>query len=100
MPFKIQEEKSKSKFKVEPINYKFDKPLGDHLLKHPWIKPTNSIYSCIGRPKSGKSVLIDNIFKSKGDKRIFKYVFDKIFLFVPASSYHPENSVFGKLKPE
>ena len=69
-------------------------------MKHEWILPCNSVYTCIGKAKSGKSVLVENIFKAKGNMKIFRKVFDRVYLFVPACSFHPENSVFGKLKPE
>jgi hypothetical protein len=72
------------------VNYKMDQPLAPHLLKHDWILPHSSIYTIIGKAKSGKSVLINSLFSTKGDKKIFRKVFNKVFYFCPPSSFHKD----------
>jgi len=92
------------KFNLEKANYNFDQVnfisdniLGEHI-KEPF--PNTSFFlAIIGRPGSGKTSMLINLLKQKGDNRIYRKVFDKIILVMPKSSIdNIKNNPFKNLE--
>lgn len=101
-----------SLYNLEKPNYEFDKIefKTDHMLnkriKPPF--PNQSFFMCIiGKARSGKTTFLINMLTNKN---VYKKVFDKIYLAVPASSRKslkndiftdlPEEQIFNELTPE
>ena len=80
-----------------------DKPLSEHLDKYEITKFMNkhSINLIIGRPGSGKSSFLWSMFNGGGKNKIFKKVFNNIYLFMPENSRQSmKNNIFDKLPDE
>ena len=80
-----------------------DKPLSEHLDKYEITKFMNkhSINLIIGRPGSGKSSFLWAMFNGGGKNKIFKKVFNNIYLFMPEISRQSmKNNIFDKLPDE
>ena len=80
-----------------------DKPLSEHLDKYEITKFMNkhSINLIIGRPGSGKSSFLWAMFNGGGRNKIFKKVFNNIYLFMPENSRQSmKNNIFDKLPDE
>jgi hypothetical protein len=80
-----------------------DKPLSEHLDKYEITKFMNkhSINLIIGRPGSGKSSFLWAMFNGGGKNKIFKKVFNNIYLFMPENSRQSmKNNIFDKLPEE
>lgn len=80
-----------------------DKPLSEHLDKYEITKFMNkhSINLIIGRPGSGKSSFLWAMFNGGGKNKIFKKVFNNIYLFMPENSRQSmKNNIFDKLPDE
>lgn len=70
------------------VEMTIDKELGEHLNKWELTKYLNTA-SCnllIGRPSSGKSTLMYNMFSARGENKVLRKCFNHIFLFMPNSS--------------
>jgi hypothetical protein len=67
---------------------KCDDPLAEHLNNYEITKFMNchSVNLLIGKPGSGKTSLLYSMFKGGGKKKIFKKVFQNIYLFMPQQS--------------
>jgi AAA15 family ATPase/GTPase len=67
---------------------KCDDPLAEHLNNYEITKFMNchSVNLLIGKPGSGKTSLLYSFFKGGGKKKIFKKVFQNIYLFMPQQS--------------
>ena len=63
-------------------------PLGEHLNKYEMLAHLNSFSytAIIGKPGSGKTSLLISFLTGKGNKKIFRKVFDNIHLVMPKSS--------------
>ena len=63
-------------------------PLGEHLNKYEMLAHLNSFSftAIIGKPGSGKTSLLISFLTGKGNKKIFRKVFDHIHLVMPKSS--------------
>ena len=63
-------------------------PLGEHLNKYEMLAHLNSFSftAIIGKPGSGKTSLLVSFLTGKGNKKIFRKVFDHIHLVMPKSS--------------
>ena len=63
-------------------------PLGEHLNKYEMLGHLNSFSftAIIGKPGSGKTSLLIFFLTGKGNKKIFRKVFDHIHLVMPKSS--------------
>ena len=63
-------------------------PLGEHLNKYEILAHLNSLSftAIIGKPGSGKTSLLISFLTGKGNKKIFRKVFDHIHLVMPKSS--------------
>jgi hypothetical protein len=80
-----------------------DKQLSEHLDKYEITKFMNkhSINLIIGRPGSGKSSFLWSMFNGNGKNKIFKKVFNNIYLFMPENSRQSmKNNIFDKLPDE
>jgi ATP:corrinoid adenosyltransferase len=84
-------------------------PLGEHLNHYEMLAHMNafSFDMLIGRPGSGKTSLAVSFLTGKGDKKIYRKVFNHIQVVMPASSRnsmkknpfkkHPEEKLFEEL---
>lgn len=65
-----------------------DNPLGSHLNEYEMLSHLNcfGFTGIIGRPGSGKTSLLVSFLTGRGDKRVFKKVFDNVFVVMPSSS--------------
>lgn len=80
MNFTLEE----SNYNLEPVKFNVDSSLGDHI-QDPF--PSTSFFWLIcGKAGSGKTSLLINTLKSKGQNRIYNKVFDKITLVMPKNS--------------
>ena len=63
-------------------------PLGEHLNKYEMFSHPNSFSftAIIGKPGSSKTSLLISFLTGKGNKKIFRKVFDHIHLVMPKSS--------------
>jgi AAA15 family ATPase/GTPase len=63
-------------------------PLGEHLNKYEMLSHFNcfGFTGIIGRPGSGKTSLLVSFLTGKGDKKVFRKVFDHVLLVMPTSS--------------
>lgn len=63
-------------------------PLGEHLNKYDMLKHLNcfGFTGLIGRPQSGKTSLLISFLTGKGNKKIFRKVFDHIIVVMPQTS--------------
>jgi len=63
-------------------------PLGEHLNKYDMLKHLNcfGFTGIIGKPGSGKTSFLISTLTGKGDKKIFRKVFDNVLLVMPSSS--------------
>ena len=92
--------KENEKPKLKVCKMKCDVPLDEKLNKYDLTKFLNCQQSTVicGLPGSGKTSLLYSLFKSK---QILKGVYDKVFIFQPASSRKSmKDDLFGKLPPE
>ena len=84
-------------------------PLGEHLNKYEMLSHLNSFSftALIGRPGSGKTSFLISLLTGKGEKKVFRKVFEHILLVMPSSSRnsmkknpfkkHPEEKMFEEL---
>jgi hypothetical protein len=89
--------------KLPVCKMKCDGGLAEHLNNFELTKFMNnhSVNCLIGRPKSGKTSLLYSWFKSGGKNKIFKRVFDHIYLFQPkASRASMRDNIFEDLDEE
>lgn len=65
-----------------------DNPLGEHLNNYEMLSHLNcfGFTGIIGRPASGKTSLLVSFLTGKKDKRVFRKVFDNVFVVMPTSS--------------
>jgi KaiC/GvpD/RAD55 family RecA-like ATPase len=86
-----------------------DSPLGEHLNEYEMLSHLNSysFTAVIGRPASGKTSLVVSFLTGKGDKKVFRKVFNNVLIVMPSSSRnsmkknpfkkHPEEKMFEEL---
>ena len=84
-------------------------PLGEHLNKYEMLSHLNSysFTAVIGRPGSGKTSLVVSFLTGKGDKKVFRKVFNHVLVVMPSSSRnsmkknpfknHPDEKMFEEL---
>jgi len=84
-------------------------PLGEHLNKYEMLSHLNSFSftALIGRPGSGKTSWLVSTLTGKGEKKVFRKVFEHILLVMPSSSRnsmkknpfkkHPTEKMFEEL---
>lgn len=90
------------------VNFNSDKPLSNHV-KEPFPNKSFTL-AIIGRPGSGKTSMLINLLKSKGQNRVYNKVFDKIILVMPKNSRDnikskpfknlPDDQLFDEFTPE
>ncbi len=63
-------------------------PLGEHLNKYEMLSHLNSFSftALVGRPGSGKTSYLISLLTGKGEKKVFRKVFEHILLVMPSSS--------------
>ena len=84
-------------------------PLGEHLNQYEMLSHLNSysFTAIIGRPGSGKTSLVISFLTGKGDKKVFRKVFNHVLIVMPSSSRnsmkknpfknHPDEKMFEEL---
>lgn len=78
-------------------------PLGEHLNKYEMLSHFNcfGFTGIIGRPGSGKTSLLVSFLTGRGDKKVFRKVFDHILLVMPTSSRNSmKNNPFETHNPD
>lgn len=63
-------------------------PLGEHLNKYEMLSHLNcfGFTGIIGKPGSGKTSLLVSFLTGRGDKKVFRKVFDHVLVVMPSSS--------------
>ena len=101
--------KKNKEIKLKLPSFEVDKPLSPHLDEVPLLKLLNKSFACsfIGRAGSGKTSLMTGLLQTK---KMFKKVFNKIYLFMPSYSRSsmtecifdclPEDQVYNELTLE
>jgi AAA+ ATPase superfamily predicted ATPase len=86
MSLQLKENK-KLDLKVPKFNCD-DNPLGEHLNEYEMLSHLNcfGFTGIIGRPASGKTSLLVSFLTGKKDSRVFRKVFDNVFVVMPTSS--------------
>jgi hypothetical protein len=74
----------KSNYELSPVKFLVDSSLGEHI--HEPFPSTSFFWMICGKAGSGKTSLLINSLKSKGENRIYNKVFDKITLVMPKNS--------------
>jgi len=84
-------------------------PLGDHLTKYEMLQHLNcfGFTGLIGKPGSGKTSLLVSFLTGKGEKKVFRRVFDNVLVVMPETSRgsmkknpfkkHPPDKMFEDL---
>jgi pantothenate kinase-related protein Tda10 len=67
-----------------------DGGLAPHLEKYEMLKNLNGFYftGILGRPGSGKTSFLVSLLTGKGKDKVFRKVFDNLYLIMPSSSRH------------
>lgn len=88
-----------SNYDLKPIKFECDNCLADHIME-PF--PNKSFFMIIvGKAGSGKTTFLLNMLTSKGANRIYRKVFDKICLVMPANSRHSiKDDPFDGIAPD
>jgi len=83
-------------YTIDKIKFNVDDPF-NNIIKEPF--PNESFFlTIIGKPKSGKTNLLVNMLSKKD---IYKKVFDKVLLCMPANSMKSmKNNIFENLAPD
>lgn len=96
MPLKIVK---KSDLEVNAPSFSIDKRLDDDIKwKIPYPMPSKSFYlNIVGKPSSGKSSMwISSITSLNKRYRIYRGVFDRIYIFIPQTSYKSVENLFER----
>ena len=87
-------------------------PLGEHLNKYDMLLHLNSysFTAIIGKPGSRKTSLLVSFLTGRGKKKVFRKVFNNVFLVMPPSARnsmksnpfkkHPAEKIFDELTLE
>ena len=84
-----------SKLKIKPTKQSIDKSLG----VPPPFPDKNSVIFISGGQGTGKSTFISNLFKAKGENRIYRKVFDTVMYATPEEVFSSEQDHIFKDHP-
>lgn len=89
------EKVDESKLKIKPTKQNIDDALG----VPPPFPNKNSVIFISGGQGTGKSTFISNLFKAKGDNRIYRKVFDTVMYATPEEVFSSEEDHIFKGHP-
>ena len=88
--------KKNKELKLDIPEFICDGSLDENLNKYDMLKNLNGFKftAIIGKPGSGKTSLITAFLTGKKDKKVFRKVFNNIFLVMPRSSRESMKKIF------